>query len=64
MLDFMERSTIKLLKRRGNTDAEIAEALGRDRKTIVRALEEPADKEQKRSKRGSLVEPYEDKIFQ
>jgi transposase len=64
MLGFVERSTVKLLKRRGNTDAEIARALGRDRKTIVRALEEPADKEQKRPKRGSLVDPYQDKIFQ
>ena len=63
MLGFVERSTVKLLKRRGNTDAEIARALGRDRKTIVRALEEPADKEQKRPKRSSLVDPYQDKIF-
>ena len=64
MLGFVERSTVKLLKRRGNTDAEIARALGRDRKTIVRALEEPTDKEQKRPKRSSLVDPYQDKIFQ
>jgi transposase len=64
MLGFVERSAVKLLKRRGNTDAEIARALGRDRKTIVRALEEPADKEQKRPKRSSLVDPYKDKIFQ
>ena len=64
MLGFMERSSIKLLKKRGNTDSEIARALGRDRKTIVRALEEPAEKEQKRPKRGSLVDPYQDKILQ
>ena len=64
MLGFMERSTIKLLKRRGNTNSEIARAVGRDRKTIVRALEEPADKKQKRPKRSSLVDPYQDKVFQ
>jgi len=64
MLGFVERSTVKLLKRRGNTNSEIARALGRDRKTVVRALEEPADKEQKRPKRSSLVDPYQDKIFQ
>ena len=64
MLGFVERSTIKLLKRRGNTNSEIARAVGRDRKTIVRALEEPADKKQKRPKRSSLVDPYQDKVFQ
>ena len=34
MLGFMERSAIKLLKKRGNTDAEIARAMGRDGKTV------------------------------
>jgi transposase len=38
--------------------------LGRDRKTIRRALAEPADKEYKRGKQSSLVDPYEDKIHQ
>jgi transposase len=64
MLDFMERSTIKLLKKRGNTDTEIARVLGRDRKTVKQALLEPADKELKRPKRGSVIDPYEDKILQ
>lgn len=64
MLDFMERSTIKLLKKRGNTDTEIARVLGRDRKTVRRALAEPADKELRRPKWGSLVDPYEDRILQ
>lgn len=64
MLDFMERSTIKLLKKRGNTDTEIAKVLGRDRKTVRRALAEPADKQLERPKRGSLVDPYDDKILQ
>jgi len=60
----MERSTIKLLKKRGNTDAEIARALGRDGKTVKRVLTEPADKEFQRPKRGSLVDPYEGQILQ
>ena len=64
MLGFMERSSIKLLKKRGNTDAEIARALGRDGKTVKRVLMEPADKEFQRPKRSSLVDPYEDKILQ
>jgi len=40
----MERSTIKLLKKRGNTDSEIARAMGRDRKTVRKALVEPAER--------------------
>jgi len=64
MMGFMERSTIQLLRKRGNTDSEIARALGRDRKTIRRALLEPADKEYKRRKQLSLVDPYADQILQ
>lgn len=64
MLDFMERSAIKLLKKRGNTDTQIARVLGRDRKTVRKALAEPADKELQRPKRGSVIDPYEDKILQ
>jgi len=64
MMGFMERSTIQLLKKRGNTDSEIARILGRDRKTIGRALLEPADKEYKRKKQLSLVDPYADQILQ
>lgn len=64
MLGFMERSTVKLLKKKGNTDTEIARVSGRDRKTVRRALQEPADKELLRPRRGSLVDPYEDKILE
>jgi len=64
MLDFMERSAIKLLKKRGNTDTEIAKVLDRDRKTVRRILTEPSDKQLERQKRGSLVGPYKDKILQ
>jgi len=64
MLDFMERSTIKLLKKRGNTKSQIARTLGRDRKTVERALCEPASKKFVRKKRGSLVDAYEEKILE
>ena len=64
MLGFMERSTIKLLKKRGNTDTEIARVLGRDRKTIRRALQEPAEKKLLQPRRGSIVDPYQDQILQ
>jgi transposase len=58
----MERSTIQLLKKRGNTDAQIARVLGRDRRTVKRGLDEPVDKAFERPARGSLVDAYEDKI--
>ncbi|MBM3241931.1 hypothetical protein FJZ31_37140 [Candidatus Poribacteria bacterium] len=60
----MERSSIKLLKKRGNTNIPIAQVLGRDMKTVKRALIEPADKEYYQPKRGSLVDSYEESIRQ
>ncbi len=62
MLGFMERSAIKLLKQKEKTNTQIAEVLGRDRKTVKRALEEPADKSFQGPTRTSLVDDYEDKI--
>jgi len=64
MLGFMERSTVKLLKQRGNTNTEIAEVLGRDRKTIANVLSTPTDKTYQRSQRTSIVTPYEELIHQ
>jgi transposase len=64
MLDFMERSTVKLLKKRGNSNAEIARKLGRNRETIGRVLAEPTDKTYQRVERGSLVDPFGEKIQQ
>jgi len=64
MLGFMERSTVKLLKQRGNTNTEIAEVLGRDRKTIANVLSTPTDKTYQRSQRTSIVAPYEELIHQ
>ncbi len=62
MLDFMERSTIKLLKQRGTSQAEIARTLGRDAKTVHRALEEPSDRKYQGQRPGSLVDPYVEKM--
>jgi transposase len=64
VLNFMERSAIKLLNKRGNTNTEIAGALDRDMKTVNRALIEPADRKYNQPKRGSLVDGYEAKIRQ
>ena len=60
----MERSSIKLLKKRENTNTQIAQVLGRDLKTVKRALIEPANKEYYQPKRGSLVDSYEESIRQ
>lgn len=62
MLGFMERSTIKLLEKRGANKTEIAKVLRRDRKTVRRALQEPTHRQQKRSPRESVVDPYEAQI--
>jgi transposase len=60
----MERSSIKLLKKRGNSDSEIARVLKRDRKTVRIALQEPAEKKYQRPKRFSVVDAYDDNIHQ
>ena len=64
MLDFMERSSIKLLKKRGNSDSEIARVLKRDRKTVRQALLQPAEKEYQRPQRFSVVDGYDENIRQ
>lgn len=64
MIDFMERSTMKLLKKRGRSITQIAEGLGRDRKTVRSALLQPAEVKYQRPKRKSIVDPFEDKIIQ
>jgi IS30 family transposase len=43
MLRRMERSTIHLLAKRGKSQREIAQELGRSRNTIARILSEPVD---------------------
>jgi transposase len=63
MLDFMERSTVHLLSKRGNTNAQIAQTLGRDPKTVRKTLEQPPDRTYQREKPGSLVDAHEAKIL-
>ena len=62
VLNFMERNAVKLLKKRGRGNSEIARVLGRDRKTVKRALMEPTSKQYQRPKRESVVDPFEDDI--
>jgi len=64
VLDFMERSSIKLLKKRGNSDSEIARVLKRDRKTVRQALLQPAEKKYQRPQRFSAVDGYDENIRQ
>jgi transposase len=64
MLQQMERSTVKLLAQRGNSQRQIAKALGRSRTTIARALAEPVDQAPVRRRRPSHVDPYRPQIEQ
>ena len=60
----MERSTIKLLAKRGKSQRQIAKELGRSRTTIQRALQEPVDQAPARRQRASLVDPFRPQIEQ
>jgi IS30 family transposase len=44
MLRQMERSAIHLLAKRGKSQRQIAEELGRNRRTIARVLREPVER--------------------
>src|SRR5919199_1769093 len=57
MLRQMERSTIKLLAKRGKSQRQIAKELGRSRTTIQRALHEPVDQAPAQRRRASQVDP-------
>ena len=58
----MERSTIKLLAKRGRSQRQIAKELGRSRTTIQRALQEPVDQAPARRHRASQVDPFRSQI--
>ena len=58
----MERSTIKLLAKRGQSQRQIAKELGRSRTTIQRALHEPVDQAPAQRRRASQVDPYRPQI--
>jgi transposase len=57
MLDAMERSAIKLLKRRGLSNVRIGAVVGRHRTTVTAALHEPAEVRRQRQ-RGSQIDRW------
>src|SRR5579871_5414107 len=62
MLRQMERSTIQLLAKRGNSQRAIARELGISRVTVARALTEPVDRQPARRQRTSMVDVYRPQI--
>ncbi len=64
MLRQMERSTIHLLAKRGRSQRQIAEELGRNRRTIARVLQEPVEQAPAKRQRRLIVDPYRSQIEQ
>jgi transposase len=64
MLGQMERSTVQVLVKRGKSQRQIAKELGRNRRTIARALREPVDQGVATRRRGSPVDAYRARIEQ
>jgi len=64
MLRQMERSTVQVLAKRGKSQRQIAKELGRNRRTIARALREPVDQGPGTRQRGSQVDGYRERIEQ
>jgi transposase len=62
MLRQMERSTIHLLAKRGKSQRQIAEELGRNRRTVARVLQEPVEQAPAKRHRRSIVDPYRPQI--
>jgi len=62
MLRQMERSAIHLLAKRGKSQRQIAEELGRNRRTIARVLREPVEQRPAKRYRRSKVDPYRAQI--
>ncbi len=58
----MERSAIQLLAKRGKSQRQIAAELGRNRRTVARALREPVDRAPAKRYRRSKVDPYRAQI--
>jgi hypothetical protein len=61
MLDVMERSAVKVLKRRGLTNVAIGATLGRHRTTVAAVLEAPVEFQRLRE-RSSQVDPWRAQI--
>jgi transposase len=64
MLRSMERSTIQYLKKKGWTNAQIADFTGHHRDTIAKVLKEEVDKKPQPRQRESAVSAYEAQIEQ
>ena len=62
MLRRMERSTIHLLAKRGKSQREIAQELGRSRNTIARVLSEPVDQRPARRRRKRITDSWREQI--
>lgn len=58
----MERSTVQLLAKRGNSQRRIARELGLSRTTVARVLDEPVDRQPAPRPRPSQTDPYHDRI--
>jgi transposase len=58
----MERGAIHLLAKRGKSQRQIAEELGRNRRTVARVLREPVDRRPAKRYRRSKVDPYRAQI--
>ena len=64
MLRSMERSTIQYLKKKGWTNAQIADFTGHHRDTIARVLNEAVDKKAQPRERKSAISVYDAQIEQ
>src|SRR5258707_9631966 len=64
MLRYMERSTIQYLKKKGWTNAQIADFTGHHRDTIAKVLKEEEDKKPQSRQRESAVAAYDAQIEQ
>jgi transposase len=62
MLRQMERSAIQVMAKRGKSQRQIAQELGRSRTTIARVLKEPVEQRPTKRRRQSKVETYRPQI--
>jgi transposase len=64
MLGQMERSTVQMLVKRGISQRQIARELGRNRRTVARALREPVEQGAAKRAWRSQVDVYRERIEQ
>jgi transposase len=62
MLRQMERSTIQWMAKRGKSIRQIAQEVGRNRRTVARVLREPVERAPAKRQRRSKVDPYRPQI--